>query len=154
MSGCARNTAMTALRPCHRNRNVGPPEAACRRNWLKAIRALMAFAIAEGFRETDPTAGIRFKVPKSDGHHPWSRNEIAAFEAHWPVGTKQRLAFALLLYTMQRRSDVIRMGGQHVRDGAICIPAAEDRHPTRDSDSSELGDCPLPPRLPNISRSW
>ncbi len=35
--------------------------------------------------------------------------EITQFEAHWPIGTKQRLAFALLLFTGQRGSDVCRM---------------------------------------------
>ena len=47
--------------------------------------------------------------------------EIAQFEAHYPPGSRARLAFALLLYTGQRRSDVIRMGRQHVRVGALEI---------------------------------
>jgi integrase len=33
------------------------------------------------------------------------------------VGTTARLAFALLLYTGQRRSDVVQFGRQHVRNG-------------------------------------
>ena len=40
--------------------------------------------------------------------------EIAQFEARHPIGSKPRLALALLLYTGQRRSDVVRMGRQHV----------------------------------------
>jgi integrase len=47
--------------------------------------------------------------------------EIAQFEAHHPVGTKPRLAFALLLYTAQRRGDVVHMGIQHVRDGVLTL---------------------------------
>jgi len=31
------------------------------------------------------------------------------------------LAFALLLYTGQRRSDVVRMGPQHIRDGVLGV---------------------------------
>ncbi len=41
--------------------------------------------------------------------------------AHHPIGTKPRLAFALLLYTAQRRSDVVRMGRQHIRDGVLTV---------------------------------
>jgi len=44
-----------------------------------------------------------------------------AFESHYPVGTKPRLAFELLLHTAQRRADVIRLGPQHVRGGVISI---------------------------------
>ena len=51
----------------------------------------------------------------------WTEGEIAQFEAHHPVGTKPRLALALLLYTAQRRSDVVRMGRQHIRNGALTV---------------------------------
>ncbi len=43
------------------------------------------------------------------------------YEANHPVGTKPRLALALGLYTAQRRGDVIRMGRQHIRDGALHV---------------------------------
>lgn len=89
------------------------------RNWLKAIRHLIQFAISQGMREDDPTQGIKLPKVKSDGIHTWSEDEIAQFQAAHPVGTKARLALALLLYTAQRRSDVVRMGRQHVRDGVI-----------------------------------
>src|SRR5215831_18203922 len=45
----------------------------------------------------------------------------ALLEAHHPVGTKPRLALALLLYTAQRRSDVVRIGRQHIRNGALTV---------------------------------
>jgi integrase len=38
---------------------------------------------------------------------------------HWPLGTRERLALALLVFTGQRRSDVLRMG-RH-RDGVLTI---------------------------------
>jgi integrase len=37
------------------------------------------------------------------------------------VGTRARLALALLLYTAQRCSDVVRLGRQHVRDDVIQV---------------------------------
>jgi integrase len=90
---------------------------AAARNWLKTLRGLLAFAVSEGFRDDDPTQGIKLPAFRSDGIHPWTEDEIAQFEAHHPVGTRPRLAFALLLETAQRRGDVIRIGPQHIRIG-------------------------------------
>ncbi|HKA64882.1 MAG TPA: tyrosine-type recombinase/integrase, partial [Methyloceanibacter sp.] len=81
--------------------------------------ALMAFAVETGMIDADPTAGVKVKLRKSEGFRTWSEDDIAAFEARHPVGSRARLALALLLYTAQRRSDVVRMGRQHVRKGAI-----------------------------------
>src|SRR5262249_2861774 len=56
-----------------------------------------------------------------DGFHTWSEEEITQFEANHPIGTKPRLALALLLYTAQRRSDVVRMGRQHIKGGVLTV---------------------------------
>ena len=42
------------------------------------------------------------------------------FVSHHPVGSRARLALALLL-TGQRRSDIVRMGWQHITVGAIAV---------------------------------
>src|SRR5262245_23435073 len=96
-----------------------PPHAA--RSWLATLRSLCQFARKRGYRRDDPTANIKLRAIKSDGFHTWTEGEIAQFEAHHPVGTKPRLALALLLYTAQRRSDVVRMGRQHIRNGALTV---------------------------------
>jgi integrase len=90
-------------------------------NLLRMIRMLMRFAIEEGWRVDDPTAGVKAIKTHSDGFHTWTEDEIAAFEAHWPIGSMQRLAFALLLYTGQRRSDAVTMGRQHMRAGRLHV---------------------------------
>jgi integrase len=87
----------------------------------KVLRNMMKHAIEIGMREDDPTRDVRAIPVKSDGYHSWTEEEIAQFEARHPIGTRARLAHALLLYTGQRRSDVIRMGRQHVRDGALQV---------------------------------
>jgi integrase len=89
------------------------------RNWLKTVRALMQFALVVGTLKEDPTAGIKNLSGKTDGFRTWNEDDIAAFEARHPVGTRERLALALLLNTAQRRGDVVRMGRQHIRNGAI-----------------------------------
>lgn len=91
------------------------------RNLLKRIRGLYAFGREKRLVSTDPTAGVSVKARKTDGFRPWTDDDIEKFEAHWPEGSRARLALYLLLYTGQRRSDVVVMGRQHVRDGAIHI---------------------------------
>src|SRR5262249_7021749 len=98
-----------------------PPHAA--RSWLATLRSLCQFALkpARRYLRSDPTANIKLRAIKGDGFHTVTEDEIAKFEAHYPIGTKPRLAFALLLYTAQRRSDVVRMGRQHIRDGVLTV---------------------------------
>src|SRR5215469_2701112 len=72
----------------------------------RSLRALMQHAVEIGMRSDDPTINVR-KVAsaKGDGYHSWTEGEIEQFERQHPVGSRARLAFALLLYTGQRRSD-------------------------------------------------
>ena len=88
-------------------------------NMVRMIRILMRFAIDEEWRKDDPTLGIKMIRIKGDGFHCWTEEEIDAFERRWPIGTRERLAMALLLYTGQRRGDVIHMGRQHLSQGRI-----------------------------------
>jgi integrase len=90
-------------------------------NFFTALRALMKHAVAVGLRSDDPTVGVRGPKFRSDGFYTWTEQDIAAFEARHPIGSRARLALALLLYTAQRRGDVVRMGRQHVRDGLIHV---------------------------------
>jgi|SRR5215831_18999854 len=91
-----------------------------RKSWLKAIRGLMKYAVQVGMIASDPTRDIKLaKLPKSDGHKTWGEPQIEAFRTKHPLGTRPRLALELLLNTVQRRGDVVRMGRQHVRDGKL-----------------------------------
>jgi hypothetical protein len=74
-----------------------------------ALRVMMKHAIELGLRADDPTREVRAIRIRSDGHHSWRDDEIAQFEQCHPKGSRARLALALLLYTGQRRGDVIRM---------------------------------------------
>lgn len=78
-------------------------------NMLKVLRAVMRFAVDRGFTRSDPTTGVRMLKYRAKGFHTWTDDEIAQFEAHWPVGSKQRLGFDLLLHTAQRSGDVRQM---------------------------------------------
>ena len=87
----------------------------------KVLRAMMKHAVEIGLRADDPTRDVRAIRVKSGGFHSWNDDEIAQFEKSHPTGTPARLALALLLYTGQRRSDVVRMGPQHIRNGLLGV---------------------------------
>lgn len=123
---------------------------------LRMLRLLAAHAIQIGIRDTDPTAGIRRVRREVKGYQTWSEADIAQYEAAHPSGTKARLALALLLYTAQRRSDVVRMGRQHVRDGMIAVrqikTGAELRLPIAAPLARELAHVP-PGQLTFLART-
>src|SRR5262249_8554159 len=105
------------LQRAHIDRMVAAKAAtpSATRNFLKALKALMAYCIANNFRDDDPTVGVKSAKIKTDGYATWGEDHVAAFERRHPMGSRARLALALLLYTGQRRSDVVRLGRQHIR---------------------------------------
>jgi integrase len=94
---------------------VGKP--ARQRHLLRLIRMLLAFAVEQGWRTDNPAIGIKPPRYKTQGYHSWTEEELQQYEAHHAVGTKARLAFALLLWTAQRRSDVVQLGPANLRSG-------------------------------------
>jgi integrase len=90
-------------------------------NWRKALRGLIDHCLSIDLISVDPLAGVKLVSVKSNGHHPWEPEECAMFEAHYAIGTRARLAYELLLQVGHSRSDVVRMGRQHVRDGKLSL---------------------------------
>jgi integrase/recombinase XerD len=84
------------------------------RNRLKALKALFAWSVDEGLATDDPTLGVKNIPYATKSHHTWTLDEVEQYETHHPVGTKARLALALLLYTSWRREDAPRIGPQHI----------------------------------------
>ena len=89
------------------------------RNFLNTLRAMLQFAVDIGMRSDNPAGGVKRVKIKTDGYRTWGEDDIAQFEAKHEVGSRARLALALLLYTGQRRSDVVKMGRQHIRNGVL-----------------------------------
>jgi integrase len=101
------------------------------RNFLGTLRTLFQWALSREHVNEDPTVSIKLESIKTDGFHTWSAAELATFEAHWPIGTRQRLAYDLMLWTGLRRGDAARVGPQHVFDGSIVIePEKTKKHGT------------------------
>lgn len=102
-----------------REKRAAKPHAA--NNWLKAMRGLFGWAAGDGRLITkNPTAGVKLLEGKNDtdGFHTWTRDEIARFESAYPLGTRERLAFAVFGYTGLRRGDAAKLGPAHV-DGDV-----------------------------------
>jgi integrase len=96
---------------------------------VRAIRAVLNFGKEEftNFVERNWARDVSLLASGSDGHHTWSIEEIEQFERHFPVGTKARLALALLLYGGQRRGDTVRLGEQMRRDGMLVFTQEKNR---------------------------
>jgi integrase len=92
------------------------------RKFLDTMRGLFRWAVNAKLLKVDPTAGVANpSAPTSEGFTPWSIEDIAAYEACWPIGTRQRVWLDVLVYTGLRRGDAVRFGRQHIRNGVGTI---------------------------------
>jgi len=108
------------LEAVHVGRLIGKVRPWAQRNMLKTLRGLAVFCIAENLLDADPTVGVKLaKAKDTGGFETWSEIEIEQYRKRHPLGTRSRLAFELLLGTMAARSDVVRLGSQHISDGGI-----------------------------------
>jgi integrase len=110
----------TAVIMAGRDRRANTPSQA--RHFLNAMRGLFRWALKARLVKIDPTAGVDDPPrPQNDGFAPWSEEDVAAYEARWPIGTRQRVWLDVLIYTGLRRGDAVRFGRQHVRNGVGTI---------------------------------
>ena len=102
-------------------RMEGGVEAA--RKLRKELIRFFDFAIKTRLRTDNPVAQAdRIKVTasqRSRGFYSWTEDDIAAYRRRWPLGTRERLAMELLLWTGQRRIDGIWLGPAHIRGDRI-----------------------------------
>jgi hypothetical protein len=69
------------------------------------LLAVFEFAIGIAIRSDNPFQRVpRYKL---GSHHTWTEDELLAYERKWPLGTRERLAYSLLVYTGQRVGDVV-----------------------------------------------
>ena len=103
-----------------RDRRGNTPAQA--RHFVITMKGLFGWATDAGFIKTDPAANVKLpKERKTQGFPVWTEADIARYEAHWPLSTKERVWLAVLLYTGLRRGDAVRLGRQHVRAGIASI---------------------------------
>jgi integrase len=105
------------------DRRKATPSAA--NAFLITMKILFHWGYDQGHIEADPTVGLHTLRQKSEGFHTWTDEEIAKFEIRWPIGTRERLALAVLLYTGLRRGDAVSLGKQHIKHGVIAFRTAK-----------------------------
>src|SRR5262249_9660501 len=114
-----RDCPLSVLSPAHvkmlRDRKAAKPAAA--NNRRKYLSSMFGWAVEHGLLRFNPAREVRMVRYATAGFHAWTVDEVRQFEEKYPVGTKARLALALLLYLGVRRGDVVTLGRQHVKDG-------------------------------------
>jgi integrase len=121
---------------------------------VKALGVVFAWAIRKRLLNmANPVLGFEWKG-KSKRGRAWTDQEVAAFEARWPVGTEARLAFGFARYVMMRRSDIRQMG-PHVfaAPGRLKwteVKNADSNVPGRKAPKTKPRDVPQHPELMKI----
>jgi integrase len=87
----------------------------------------MQYCVSIGLMDVDPTQGVKVPRQRTVGIHTWTDDEIEQYRQHHQPDTNARLALELLIGTAQRRSDVVRMGRQHLRDGGTMIHVKQQK---------------------------
>jgi integrase len=83
------------------------------------VKILLNFAVDDGLIQASPAA--KFKELPLGEWRDWTDEECAKFEKRWVPGTMQRRAYALALYTGQRKADMVTRERSHRRDGGIWV---------------------------------
>jgi integrase len=100
-----------------RDKRTDRPAAA--RHFVESLRGFFQWALESGLVRIDPTVGVKVARVEGDGFSVWTEDDIAAFRKRWPLGTRERVAFEVLLETGLRRGDAVKVGRPHLRDGVI-----------------------------------
>ena len=111
-----------------RDRKRNLPGAATNR--LKYLSAMFSWAVERGYLQFNPRREVKKLAHPTTGFRTWSLADVRQYEAFYPVGTKQRLALALLLYTRVRRSDLVRLGRPNMTGAMITYIPNKTRHST------------------------
>jgi len=91
------------------------------RHFLQTVRGLFQWAVKAKHADNDPTSGLKSIRPSTEGHMPWSDEWCEKFERRWPLRTRERLAYEVMLNTGLRRGDAVRLGRPHVKKGVATI---------------------------------
>jgi integrase len=111
----------TAIGKKHINEAIDRRKPHAGATFRKVMSQMFAWAVSVDKLKVNPVDQATRPKTKTDGFHSWTPAEVERFYARWPVGTRERLAVDLALFTGLRRSDLYRVGRQHVRDNVISI---------------------------------
>jgi integrase len=110
-----------------RDRKKETPAAANRR--VAEMRKMFAWAVEERRQWVKRNVAAEVKGLKREviGFIAWTEDDVAKFEARWPIGSMPRLALAIIMFLGVRRSDAVRLGPPMVEDGSITFMPQKTR---------------------------
>lgn len=97
-------------------------------NRLKYLSAMFGWAVAAKIMTSNPARDVDPIRYATSGFYTWTMDDVRQFEERHPIGTKARLALALLLFTGVRRGDLVTLGRQHIKDGWLRFIPRKTRH--------------------------
>jgi integrase len=117
-----------------RNRKHQTPSAANKR--LKYLRRMFQWAISEDrWSGQNPIDGVeRLEVPRG-GFHGWTFVEANRYVRRHPPGTKAYLAFAIMLVTGMRVSDLSQLAWEHIDELGVL---SKKQHKNRKRDAKVI----------------
>lgn len=86
---------------------------------LRMLKILLNFAVDDDLIASSPAAKMK-ELPVGEWR-AWTDEECAKFIKQWAPGTMQRRAYALALYTGQRKRDQITRTRAHRKDGGLYV---------------------------------
>ena len=86
---------------------------------IAQLRLVFDWAVDQKHVAKNPCLGVKGVKNKGGTNHVWTDVEAFRFEQAYPLGSRERLAYALLLYSGQRGVDVVKMGRQHIHAGVL-----------------------------------
>ena len=85
------------------------------------MRGLCKWAADAEHVASDRTRDVGDAEGQNHRFPAWTEADIERFASRWPIGTREQIAFDVLLYTGLRRGDAVILGRQHVRDGIFTV---------------------------------
>jgi integrase len=114
----ARHSLLVDLRDYHVRGDVNALGGHPGVNRLKAWRGFLAWAKRDGRISSDPSRDVdRPERPKSDGHIPWTPEDVARFRAYWTG--PPRIAMEIAQWTGAAAQDLAKLGPGMVKNDAL-----------------------------------
>ncbi|MAO25770.1 MAG: hypothetical protein CMN15_00875 [Roseovarius sp.] len=124
---CYGSAPFFEIKPHHIRSDLSQLSPHAANDRLKIWRLLCQYAYDHNFADHVASDGIkRGKLPKTDGHRPWTTADVNAFRAKWEIGSVQRLCFELLFWTAARTIDAVTLTPSMIgSDGVLTFTQAK-----------------------------
>lgn len=95
------------------------------KNFLMVLRGMFSWAKKMRLVILDPTVDVELPDYKKVGFPAWNIEDVIAFRKTHAIGSYERLAMELMLLAGLRRSDVVRVGHQHISGRILALDTAK-----------------------------